>query len=140
MKTYAPNSPQAAARIVALAMIADGQLKLVEREALNRLDISSSLGISRQEWTTVVGDLCADLLASAAGNGVLCKVTPEDLAQVLSAIDDPGLRIPVMQLCMAVADADRSLAPGEAVVLRAMVEHWGMGCRRKAPPRVAAAA
>lgn len=132
MKTYPRNSPQAAARIVALAMLADGRMDRAEREALRRLDINDTLGISEQAWTTVVGELCEDLLESAARNGILCKVTPDELAHVMDAVDDPALRIPVMQLCMAVADADRHLADGEAVVLRAMVDHWGMGCRRPA--------
>ncbi len=36
MRTYPTNSPEAAARIVALALLADGHLSLIEIDALER--------------------------------------------------------------------------------------------------------
>lgn len=47
MRTYPRNSPQAAARIVALAMLADGHVCRSEIEALERCDAAARLGLSR---------------------------------------------------------------------------------------------
>ena len=44
MRTYPNNSPQAAARIVALAMLADGHLCKTELDLLERMDAIARLG------------------------------------------------------------------------------------------------
>ena len=81
MRTYPNNSPQAAARIVALAMLADAQLCKAEIDVLERL-----------------------------------RAHEEQLG-----------------LCVAVIEADGQVVEGEAIVLRAVLEQWGLQ-RRMLPP------
>ena len=45
MRSYPRNSPEAAARIVALVLVADGHVCRSEFDALNQLDATGQLGL-----------------------------------------------------------------------------------------------
>lgn len=125
MRTYPNNSPQAAARIVALTMLADGHLCKSELDVLERLDGHSQLGLAPAELHAVVHALCEDLLATSHQNWqAACRVDAGTLAELLAEIDDPDLRVTVLGLCAAVAVADRQMATGEIGVLTAAFEQW----------------
>ena len=127
MRTYPLNSPQAAARIVALAMVVDGQLGQTEIDVLERLNAPARLGLLLSELRTIVRRLCEDLLLSLEpGDFSMCHVDERTLAQLMAEIDNPQLRRTVLGLCIAVVEADSQVSDGEALVLVAAVEHWGM--------------
>jgi uncharacterized tellurite resistance protein B-like protein len=127
MRTYALNSPQSAARIVALALVSDGHLSRVEWQTLERLDASAQLGLSLHELQEVVHALCEDLLSAARLNwSDVCRIDPATLASVLEEIRDPDLRTKVLSLCTAVVQADAHLAEGEVRLLTAATEQWGL--------------
>lgn len=127
MRSYPRNSPQAAARIVALAMIADGHPCKAELDALTRVDGHLRLGLDPAGLHAVMQTLCEDLLAAAHGSwSDACRIDPRTLAGVMAEIDDPRLRLKVLQLCLAVAEADGDVGDGESVVLSAVVEQWGL--------------
>ncbi len=127
MRTYAPNSPQAAFRIVALALVSDGHLSRAEWQVLERLDASAQLGLPPQEWQEVVHNLCEDLLSAARLNwSDVCRIDPTTLAGILDEIREPELRAKVLALCAAVAQADAHLAAGEIRLLNAAAEQWGL--------------
>ena len=65
MRTYPSNSPQAAARIVTLAMLADGHGCNAEPEELIQQGVHQQLGLQHEELTAVVHACCDDLLAGA---------------------------------------------------------------------------
>jgi len=50
MRSYPANSPQAAARIVALTVLADGDIGDAEIEWLDRLAVHEQLGLARHEF------------------------------------------------------------------------------------------
>lgn len=56
MRPYANNSPQAAARIVALAMLADGDICMAEVGVLDRLGAHEQLGLETEPFHIVVHD------------------------------------------------------------------------------------
>lgn len=125
MRTYPNNSPQAAARIVALTMLADGHLCKSELDVLERLDGHSQLGLAPAELHVIVHALCEDLLATSNQNWpAACHIDAGTLAELLAEIDDPDLRVTVLGLCAAVAVADRQMATGEIGVLTAAFEQW----------------
>ena len=127
MRTYPRNSPQAAARIVALAMLSDGHLTMRELDVLVRLDAPAQLGLGRADLHAVLHGFCDDLLASAEhGWADACRVDACTLAGLLAEVDDPALRLTVLQLCVQVVEADQHLAEGESKLLLAAVEHWGL--------------
>ena len=133
MRTYPNNSPQAAARIVALAMLADGHLCKSEIDALDSVDVHEQLGLSPGEIHAIVHALCEDLLASSQEDWkAACRIDPGTLAALLAEIDGPALRAKVLRLCLRVFAADEHLADGETVILTAVVAHWGL--HREAKP------
>ena len=60
MRTYPHNSPEAAARIVALATIADAHHSHCEDTTLARLDVERELGLSPGGFQQVMQALCED--------------------------------------------------------------------------------
>ena len=127
MRTYPTNSPHAAGRIIAMALLADGHLCKAELDLLDRLDVARQLGLRRTELHSVVHGFCEDLLASANGGWAdACRVDKATLFGLLAEIDDAALRRQLLQLCTCVVDADHHLADGESTLLLAAVEHWGL--------------
>ena len=122
---YPRNSPHAAGRVVALALIANGEVKPSEWATLESQQVHEQLGLTRQEWHEVVGDLYVDL-ASAARSLAGGLVDQQVIAQVLADIDDPTLQRLVIGLCMAVIHADRQLDDGESAVLRTAIDRWDL--------------
>lgn len=126
MRSYRRNSPQAAARIVALTLLADGHLSRSELDMLDQRQAARILGLTPDGLHQVLQDLCEDLLAGAQQNwGDACKVDPDTLAALLADVDDEALRRTVMGLCVDVANADRHVAEGESIVLSAVLDQWG---------------
>jgi hypothetical protein len=127
MRKYPQNSPQAAARIIALTIIADGDVNHAEFELLDRLEVHRQLGLERDALHEVFDMLCVDLLANRhlewAGS---CPVDEYTLAGLMGEIDDPALRRRVMALCVQMAEVDKHVDAGESAVLVAAVEHWGL--------------
>ncbi len=127
MRSYARNSPQAAARIVALALLADGHLCKTELDVLDRLDAHGQFGLERGQLHSVVHTFCEDLLSSMHLTWEdACRVDPRTMAELMAEIDDPALRLKLLRLCVSIVEADGHVAEGESIVLLAAVEHWGL--------------
>jgi uncharacterized tellurite resistance protein B-like protein len=127
VRTHPRNSPQAAARIVALSLLADGHLCKAEIDLLDRLDAHRQLGLERAELHAVLQTFCEDLLSSMHLTWEeACRVDAHTLAELMAEIDDPQLRLRLLNLCVAVVEADEHVSDGESIVLGAAVEHWGL--------------
>jgi uncharacterized tellurite resistance protein B-like protein len=127
MRSYPANSPHAAARILALALLADGHLSQSELGELDRLRAGEQLGLTRGELLQVLHTLCEDLLAGGLSQGAgWSQLDERTLAQLLAEVDDPALRLRVLQLCVQLVQADDHVAEGEEWVLWSAVEQWGL--------------
>lgn len=127
MRSYPRNSPEAAARIVALAMLADGHVCRTEAERIDHLRAHEQLGLDQAGWHAVTHACCEDLLATAETPwATACRVDARTLGDLMGEVDDPALRRTVLGLCVSVAEADDHLSDGESALLVAAVEHWGM--------------
>jgi hypothetical protein len=139
MRSYPRNSPEAAARIVALVLIADGHVCRSEFDALNQLDGAGQLGLEPDGMPLVIQSLCEDLLMGAyAGGSMMACVDDGVMASLMAEVDEPALQRKVLQLAVAAASADRHLADGEAVVIAAARRYWGLGEEAETESRVAA--
>ena len=126
MRTYPCNSPEAAARLVALVLIADGHVCRSEIEALSHCGAEHELGLAPDTMPRIVQTLCEDLLLGADASGsLLANIDDSALASLMAEVTDPLLRAKVVRLAKAVANADRHLADGEALVLAAASRLWG---------------
>jgi hypothetical protein len=126
MRNYPRNSPQAAGRLVALGLMADGHVRSRELQALERLGASARLGLPPDGLGQLLHTLCEDLLASASGSSTgLAPLGEAELAALLREVDDPSLQREVLALLDAAARADGHLAEAENTLLGAAVRHWG---------------
>ena len=125
MRSYPTDSPQAAARLLAMALVADGNYSLTEIRALDRLRASGRLGLSPEALKEVLDTFCEDLLTAAdgqwTGSAAMDNATRE---QLLAEVQDPALRAQVVELCQAVVQADGHEAEGEAALLDALIRAW----------------
>ncbi|RYG09936.1 MAG: TerB family tellurite resistance protein [Burkholderiales bacterium] len=125
LRIYTPDSSEAAARVVALALIADGRMQSVETRTLDALRAPERLGLTRLQWHGVIEHLCEDLAGPARRGDESC-ISDEVLHQVLDEVQDESVRRAVLHLCSAVVHADRSIDEAESFVLLAAVERWGL--------------
>ncbi|MDZ7858037.1 TerB family tellurite resistance protein [Sphaerotilus sp.] len=125
MRRYPHNSPEAAARIVALVLISDGQVCRSEFDVLTRLGAERALGLEPQLLPHIVYTLCEELLAGGDGTGsYMGKIDDSTLAALMAEISDPVLQRTVLRLSLAAAQADGRLADGEVLVVDAARRHW----------------
>ena len=127
MRTYPIDSPQAAARIVALTLVVDGGVSNTELDVLERAGVYEHLGIDRPMMQSVLRGFCEDLLHAQHLHWTqACQVDPRTLNQLMAEIETPALRATVLRLCVAVAEADGHVADAESIVLVNAVEQWGL--------------
>lgn len=125
IRTYARNSPQAAGRIVALALVANGEINACEWDALRELRAHERLGLDAAQWHDLLDELCSDLIA-ASRPGQDCVVGAIVLEAWLDQVDDPKLHTLVVELAAAIIQADGHVHPGESAVLRAALARWAL--------------
>ena len=127
MRVYPVNSPQAAARIVALTVVADGNIGLTEIKLLYKLAVHEQLGLAQHEFQALLDTFCEDFLSSGQVRCAdVCPVDERTLADLMGEIQDRGLRLKLLRLCVALAECDAHVAEGESIVLVAAVEYWGL--------------
>lgn len=125
MRSYPRNSPEAAGRILALVLMADGHVCRSEIEVLERLGAHKRLGLAPGAIPRLVQSLCEDLMSGLCATGSLIEGVDDDmLASFMAEVDDPALRSRVLELAEAVTAADSHLADAEQTVLAAARRHW----------------
>lgn len=133
MRSYPRNSPEAAARVVALALLADGHLSLIELDALEQHGIADRLGLTGPAFREVMHGLCEDLMVQSpmvwSNNS---QIDPHLVRGLLAEIDHPGLCTELMHLCRTVIEADHHVADSEALMLSTAFVHWHHTLTRRA--------
>ena len=125
MRSYPHNSPEAAARIVALVLISDGHVCSSEFDILKELGAERELGLEPHLLPHIVHTLCEELLQGGYEMGSLMgNVDDSALASLMAEISDPALQSKVLRLSLAAARADGHLADGETLVVEAARRHW----------------
>lgn len=125
MRSYPTDSPQAAMRLVAMILLADGHAGGDEFAVLRRLDIGHQFGLSEQAWTQVLRDLCEDLQGSQLRQwSRACAPDTPVLLALLCEVQHDALRQRVLALLVAVAQADGRLSDGEGRLLALAYRQW----------------
>jgi hypothetical protein len=123
MKAYSVNSPEAAARVLAMAMLADGQYSMTEIRALDRQQAPARLGLAPEAFKEVVDGFCHDLLLAGGGQWT-GTVDPAIREQLMAEITDRGLQDLILLQCETLMLADGHLADGEVELLDALSAAW----------------
>jgi hypothetical protein len=69
LRAYPVDSPRAKARLIVLAMLADGRVDAAELDSLGKYRAFAELGISRDDFFQVLYDFCADAAGLPEGRG-----------------------------------------------------------------------
>lgn len=123
MKAYPVNSPEAAARVLAMAMLADGQYSMTEIRALDRQQAPERLGLNPEAFKGVVDGFCQDLLLAGGGQWT-GAVDPAIRDQLMSEVTDRGLQDLILLQCETLMLSDGHLADGEVELLDALSAAW----------------
>jgi uncharacterized tellurite resistance protein B-like protein len=123
MRAYPINSPEAAARLLAVALVADGHYSMTELQSLDRLKVTAQLGLQPEAFKAVLDLFCEDLMANAHGQWT-GQVDEATRSELLAEVQDPVLQDTVWRLCEAIALADGHLADGEAEMLDRLAFAW----------------
>jgi hypothetical protein len=124
MQSYAVNSPQAVARLVAAAIVTDTEIDEREIAVLDRLDAYERIGLTRSAFMRVARDYCADLGRMAERSGTFELLDRDWLDTLCGSITDPRLRLLVCRLIVAILPADGAVQPGEVALLQHLVQRW----------------
>lgn len=123
MRSYEKDSPQAMARIVALAMLVDGGLDKSELELVAGYEMVQKLGLSEDEFEKIVHTLCEDMLLCGAHYGQI-EMSPELIDSLLAEIEDTQLQKLLLAWMVAIVDADSRVSDGEAILISRALERW----------------
>jgi len=137
LRAYPIDSPRAKARLIVLALLADGRVDAAELQSLTRRGVFADLGITREDFFEVLHDFCADAigLPEGSGNYLMSPVLLETLfAEVCNAAEQQKL----LRLIFDVIRSDGHLAEGEARLFWKGLDTWrlrlgdGIECRPQA--------
>lgn len=126
LRAYPVNSASAKARLVVLALLADGRLDECELEVLNRRGSFAALGISREGFVQVLNEFCADV-SRLAGGAADWRVSPDLLAGLFAEVTEVEARYAVLRLIISVISSDGHLARGEERLFLGVLDAWGNG-------------
>lgn len=123
MQSLPVNSPESAARVLAMALVADGHYSMTELRALDRIDAPARLGLSPEAFKDVLERFCQDLLTLGDGRwtGTVDAATRD---RIMAEITHPALQDLIAQQCEALTRADGHLSDGEADLLDALGVAW----------------
>ncbi len=127
LRAYATNSPRAQARLVVLALLADGRLDECEIDALDRRGIFADLGIARSAFVEVLSDFCSDVAGQLPVSGSGYQLTQKALAGMLDEVSDRRVRVRLLRHMLAVINSDGHLSDAEQSLIRSTIEHWQSG-------------
>jgi len=128
MRNYVHDSANAAARIVALTMVVDGNVAPSELRALARSQLLEYIDIDTDTFQSLLEELCQDMLSSAVQQECV-ELSPATIDALLDEIRDPELRRRVLRAMWSIADADGVLADGEATLLARACIMWSAESR-----------
>lgn len=124
LRPYAVDSAHAKARLVVLALLADGHLDAEELEGLAQRGAFHELRIEREDFFRVLYDFCADVTRMPMGGGSYL-LSPRMLRHLFREVANPTDRRTLLRLIADVIESDGHLAQGEARLFRHALEAWG---------------
>ena len=125
MRSYPTNSPAAVARLIAMAMLADGRLDNREIDWLNHHDTAAMVSVDRETLIQVLLDCCRDVITEAEQERVFL-LEEARLARLADDITDRALQKVALSAMLIIAKADGTVSEGEEPLLRYLMQRWGL--------------
>lgn len=127
MRKYPNDSVEAAARIVALALMADGAIDRSELLLLERQQIVGRLGLDHEQFDAIYYEYCTDMLTSAYRNASgLLELDEQGIDKLLDEISDPALQKKILRIMLDILNSDHRLTAKEAALIARALKCWDM--------------
>ena len=123
LRAYPVDSPRAKARLIVLAMLADGRVDSAELDGLAKYRAFAELGISRDDFFRVLYDFCADAAGLPEGSGNYL-MSPALLETLFAEVCSGDERQKLLRLIFDVIRSDGHLADGEALLFWKALDSW----------------
>ena len=123
LRTYPVDSPRAKARLVVLALLADGRVDAAELDGLAKYRAFDELGLTRDDFFQVLYDFCADAAGLPEGSGNYL-MSPALLETLFDEVNDYGERQKLVRLIFDVIRSDGHLAESEAHLFWRALDTW----------------
>ncbi|PKO57684.1 MAG: hypothetical protein CVU25_07120 [Betaproteobacteria bacterium HGW-Betaproteobacteria-19] len=114
------------ADLVALILIADGELASRELAALDQHNMADLLGLPRDVLVQAVIDRCRGLLARGDGGEAVRVLDLEQVERMLDSVTDPALRIVACRAMLVLSKADGRISAPEQTLLRHALSRWSL--------------
>ncbi len=125
MRTYSPNSPEAAGRVLAMALLSDGHCSSVELDTLQRVKAAERLGLTPDGLRDVINGFAQDMWACTPGElPAFDRIDEPTRLALLNDITDAYLRVELQALSHELVQADGHLADGEALLIDTLWSRW----------------
>lgn len=125
MRHYSADSREAVARIVALAMMADGAIDRSETESMKYHQIAASLGLDDILIDRVMHEFCEDLFSFAALTPTgQHQLDPATIDGLLADIGDPTLQAKLFSAILNIVNAEGQLLCGEVMLVERVLKAW----------------
>lgn len=103
MRSCPIDSPEAATRLLAVALLADGRCSITELKALDHLGAPARLGLGPERFTAVIDHFCEDLLLATHGEWLgSAAIDSATRCGLFAEVQSPALGAEVRTLCEAV--------------------------------------
>jgi hypothetical protein len=138
LRPYPVNSARAKARLLVLAMIADGRIDAAELDSLMKRGAFAELGITRNDFLEVLYEFGADL-SGLPTSGFEVAISPRVVESLLAEVADDTQKLAMLRLIFDVIRSDGELAPAEARLFWNALDAWSLRVedgRRHAPANV----
>ncbi|BAO29360.1 tellurite resistance TerB family protein [Sulfuritalea hydrogenivorans] len=123
LRAYPVDSPRAKARLIVLALLADGRVDAAELDGLAKYRAFDELGLTRDDFFQVLYDFCADAARLPEGGGNYL-MSPALLEILFAEICSTGERQKLVRLIFDVIRSDGHLAEGEASLFWKALDAW----------------
>lgn len=118
MRRYPTDSPEATARIIALALMADGAIDVSEEESMQHHHILDTLGLNNQLLDKVIHEYCEDVLSFAhqtpAGQH---ELDPASVDGLLQEISDSALQGRLFSSILSIINAGGQVQGSEVLLI-----------------------
>ena len=127
MRPYPEDSPEAMARLVTIALVADDSVSRDEIDHLAREEILSQIGIDRVRFDAIYCEVHEDMLACAERlpDGRL-MLDARSIEGLLDDIRSPALQLLMVRTIQAIGQADRIMTGGETTLLGMAMRCWNV--------------
>ena len=127
MRHYPSDSPQAMARLLVLALLADGLIDTSELDLLDDNRTIASLGLDSAGFDDVFYGFCADMLRTGQRmTSDRLDLDGDTIDRMLDEVRDPTLQKKTLRAMMEIVHADRHLSAGEAALIARVLKRWAL--------------